>query len=99
MVHTAKTSIAYLFFLQSGQQFCVRDGALSLMDAPLNYPFSILGSGKAMKDVIDYVKDTISLSYNIGTVPVFTQMSLTYMQGINQKITIGTVRPQLGKQV
>ena len=52
-----------------------------------------------MKDVIDYVKDTISLSYNIGTVPVFTQMSLTYMQGINQKITIGTVRPQLGKQV
>ena len=31
------------------------------------------------KNVIDYIKDTISLSYEIGTVPVFTQTSLTYM--------------------
>ena len=49
------------------------------MYAPLNYPFSIPCSGKALKDVIDYVKDTISLSYEIGTVPVFTQTSLAYI--------------------
>ena len=47
--------------------------------APLNYSFSVLCSRTALKDVIDYVKDTISLSYEIGTVPVFTQTSLTYM--------------------
>ena len=29
--------------------------------------------------MIDYVKDTISLSYEIGTVPVFTQTPLTYV--------------------
>ena len=49
------------------------------MHGPLKYSISILCSVKALKDVIDYVKDTISLSYVIGTVPVFTQMSLTYM--------------------
>ena len=47
--------------------------------ALLNYPFSVLGSGKALKDVIDFVKDTKSLSYDIGTVQVFSQTSLTYM--------------------
>ena len=49
------------------------------MHAPLNYTFSLLRSGKALKDVIDYVKDTTSLSYKIGTVPVFIQTFLTYM--------------------
>ena len=29
--------------------------------------------------MIDYIKDAVSLSYEIGTVPVFTQTSLTYM--------------------
>ena len=29
--------------------------------------------------MIDYVKDIISLSYEIGTVPVLTQTSLAYM--------------------
>ena len=29
--------------------------------------------------MIDFVKDTISLSYEIGTIQVFTQTSLTYM--------------------
>ena len=40
--------------------FCGRDGAFAppppfprRMDAPLNYPFSILCSGKALKDLID----------------------------------------------
>ena len=41
---------------------------------PLNYPFSILCSGKALKDVIDYVKDTISLSYKVGTVPYLLKL-------------------------
>ena len=50
------------------------------MDAcPINYAFSLLRSGKALKDVIDYVKDTTSLGYKIGTFPVFIQTSLTYM--------------------
>ena len=49
------------------------------MHAPLNYPFSILFSGKALKGVTDYVKDTVSLSYKIDSAPVFTQISLTYM--------------------
>ena len=84
-MHTAERSIAYLLFLRSCRQFCARDGALTRPPRspngcmPLNYPFSILCSGKALKDVIDYVKDTISLSYEIGTVPVFTQTSLTYI--------------------
>ena len=52
---------------------------LHWMHALLNYAFSILFSGKTLKDVIDYVKDTILLSYEIGTVPIFTQTSLTYM--------------------
>ena len=82
-VPTAKRSIAYLLFLRSCRQFCARDGALrplpSWIHVPLNYPFSILCSGKALKDVIDYVKDTISLSHEIGTVSVFTQTTLTYM--------------------
>ena len=51
----------------------------SWIHVPLNYPFSILCSGKALKYVIDYVKDTISLSHKIGTVSVFTQTTLTYM--------------------
>ena len=49
------------------------------MHTPLNYPFSVLCSRTALKDVIDYIKDTISLSYEIGIVPVFTQTSLTYV--------------------
>ena len=85
-MHTAKRCIAYLLFLQRCQQFCAKNGALfnlppspSWMHGLLNYPFSILCSVKALKDVINYVKDTISLSYEIGTVPVFTQTSLMYM--------------------
>ena len=50
----------------------------SWMHAPLNYPFSILFSGKALKDVIDFEEHYI-ISYEIGTVPVFTQTSLLYM--------------------
>ena len=38
---------------------------LTWMHAPLNYNFSILCPGKALKNVIDYVKDNISLSYEI----------------------------------
>ena len=49
------------------------------MHTPLNYPFFIIFAGKALKDVIDYVKDIASLSYEIGTAPADTQTSLTYM--------------------
>ena len=90
-MHIAKRSTAYLLFLRSCRQFCERDDALSptspypppptlpWMHTPLNYLFSILCSGKALRDVTDYVNDSISQSYEIGTIPVFTQTSLTYM--------------------
>ena len=83
-MHTAKRFIAYLFSFEAVGNFCesrcfTPDPRPRWMHAPLNYPFSNLCSGKPPKDVIDYVKDTISLSYEIGTVPVFTQTPLTYV--------------------
>ena len=48
------------------------------MHAPLNYPLSILFTGKTLKDVIDCEGHYI-ISYEMGTVSVFTQTSLLYM--------------------
>ena len=60
----------------------------------LDYPLSILRSGKALKDMIDYIKETISLVYDVGTVPVFTRLG----EKILNKIP-GLIVNQRGRQV